>query len=235
MSLLSIHWDIQTYDTLSSTQDFCKDLAAQGAEEGVVVQAFSQSRGRGRMGREWVSGEGNLTVSLLLKPDCEAQNVGQLSILVGVALAQAAKKLSEGDIKLKWPNDLFLDGGKCAGILIDSALKAERLEWLVVGVGVNTASCPKNAARLGVERDMFLEAFLDRISVLYGDWQKDGFETIRKKWLECTYEAGMPLNVGAFHDLDAYGNLVVLDDTNALKTISAGDVYLKDLDYAAGD
>lgn len=187
------------------------------------------------MGREWVSGEGNLTVSLLLRPNCEAQKVGQLSILVGVALAQAAQKLGEGEIKLKWPNDVFFEGKKCAGILIDSELQAEKVKWLVVGIGVNTASCPENAACLGVERDMFLEVLLDYISVHYADWQKDGFETIRQKWLEYTYDAGTPLSVGIFHDLDAYGNLVVLDDTNALKTISAGDVYLKDLDYAASD
>lgn len=228
---LSVPWDIQTFPSLPSTQDFCIEKAEAGASEGLVVQAFEQTAGRGRRGRVWVGGEGNLYVSLLFRPRCAAQDVGQLSILIGVALAEA---IGRSDLRLKWPNDVLLDGRKCAGILLDSGLRGQDIEWLVAGIGVNTAQAPEGAAVLGVERDNFLAVMLEKIGIYYDIWKEQGFEPIRLQWLSHSFEPGTALNVGAFADLDSMGNLVVRDGANALKTISAGDVYLKDADYAAG-
>lgn len=231
---MGIRWDIQTHESLPSTQNLCKDQAALGAAEGLVIRALEQTDGHGRRGREWVSGQGNLTLSLLLRPECKAMDVGQLSILIGVALLEVAQEMGAGPLLLKWPNDLLCDGRKCAGILLDSGLSGDAIDWLVIGIGVNTQDAPEGAACLELASDAFLDALLEKIGLSYAMWKIGGFEDIRRKWVENSYPKGTMLNVGVFEGLDAYGNLVVLDDTNALKTISAGDVYLKDADYATG-
>lgn len=228
---MTLDWDIEVFEDIPSTQDICKTRAQEGGAEGFVAQALIQSAGKGRRQREWVSGEGNLTFSFILRPRCDLQSIGQISILIGVALA----KTIGVDARLKWPNDVLLSDGKCAGILIESELDGEGVNWLVVGVGVNTANAPDIGAVLNVERDQFLQALLVNIASSYQRWQDEGFEGIREEWLAHTYEKGTQLNVGAFESLDDFGNLIVREPQNQLKTISAGDVYLKDLDYAAGD
>jgi len=226
-----LHWDIQVFTKLNSTQDECKRLAVDGVPEGAVVQAIQQVLGRGRHGRIWLSEEGNLAMSFILRPRCEIVKIGQISIMIGVALAQTIGKKAQ----LKWPNDVLVDGRKCAGILIDSDLSGGALNWLVIGIGVNVASAPEIGAVLNVDGDKFRDALLANIAQLYMRWQRDGFADIRLEWLARTYEKGMALNVGAFESLDELGNLIVRDRQNQLQTISAGDVFLKDRDYAAGD
>lgn len=228
---MSIPWDIQVFPELGSTQEMCKELAARGAPEGHVVQALAQAAGKGRHGREWISAPGNLALSFILRPDCGIEKIGQISLLMGLAVARAAGDMA----RVKWPNDVLIDGRKCAGILMDSALDAGRLDWLVVGIGVNTASAPDMASALHVDRDAFRDEMLGQIAALYTHWRREGFEDMRQGWLERTYPKGTALNVGAFEGIDDLGNLIVRDTQNRLKTISAGDVFIKDRDYAAGD
>ena len=227
---MSIQWDIEAFETLPSTQDVCKNRADDGAAEGLVINARSQSAGRGRHGRIWQHEAGNLAFSFILRPEADTHTIGHFSILVGVALA---KTIGEGAV-LKWPNDVLVDGKKCAGILIDSDLSGTNINWLVVGVGVNTAHAPDIGAALNMDADAFLAALLENIDALYASYKADGFELIRAEWLARTYPKGTALNVGVFEDLDVHGNLVVRDAQNTLKTISAGDVYLKDMNYASG-
>ena len=143
--------------------------------------------------------------------------------------------------KLKWPNDVMIDGRKCAGILMEAEIGGDMLQHVVVGVGVNLRSAPDIGVALSdftaddIDCSVFLNAFLDQVSRYYSHWQAKGFADIRQEWLELTYEKGVSLNVGDFEDIDQYGNLIVRDAQNQLKTISAGDVYLKDKNYVTGD
>ncbi len=228
---MTILWELQVFDSLPSTQDVIKERAFAGAAEGLVVQALAQSGGRGRHGRHWQMGDGNLALSFLLRPSCNVQDIGQISILVGVALA---KVIGDRTI-LKWPNDVMIEGRKCAGILIESDLYGAGVNWLCVGVGVNTQSAPEMGAALYVPRDEFRDRFLSAVSDLYDEWQSNGFESIRRAWLARTYPKGAQLNIGAFEDLDEAGNLIVRDGQNTLQRYSSGDVYLKEDHYAAGD
>jgi BirA family biotin operon repressor/biotin-[acetyl-CoA-carboxylase] ligase len=228
---MTVLWDIQVFDNIPSTQDTVKSRAADGAPEGAVVQALAQTSGRGRHGRVWEMGAGNLALSFLLRPECSAQEIGQISILIGVALAQS---IGEQAV-LKWPNDVMIAHKKCAGILIESDLNGADVNWLCVGVGVNTQSAPEMGAALNVPCDAFRDRFLAAVSDLYETWRHDGFESIRQAWLARTYPKGTPLNIGAFEDLDTAGNLIVRDGQNTLQRYSSGDVYLKEDHYAAGD
>lgn len=142
------------HESLPSTSDLCRALARDGEPDGLAVLAHQQTAGRGSNGRSWVSPPGNLYLSALLRPPGVAREAGQWSLLAGVAVAEAVAAWLPADapLALKWPNDLLVGrldqgGAKLAGILIDSSTVDGRLDWLVIGVGVNLATSPELAGR----------------------------------------------------------------------------------------
>ena len=121
---------------LDSTNRLLKDLAAQGAESGTVVIAGQQTGGRGRLGRSFASPEGGLYLSVLLRPDCPLEQTVGIPPLAGVAVCRALRAVTGLEAKLKWPNDVILNGKKLCGILVESAVDAKGVR-LFVGIGVN--------------------------------------------------------------------------------------------------
>ncbi len=127
-------------DTVESTNDDAWDALAQGAPDGAVVIAQSQTRGRGRLGRVWITSPGRgLAMSLVLHLGCDPDPLATLPLVAGLALASALDQLGVRDAQLKWPNDLLLGGRKLAGILCERRRGASGLDAAVVGVGVNVA------------------------------------------------------------------------------------------------
>lgn len=239
---MAIDCAIQTFQSVSSTQDILRELAERGAAEGVCIHALEQTAGRGRHGREWVAGEGNLFLSVLLRPGCPAREIGRLSIVTGLALVETMAPLlhEPGSLKLKWPNDVFIDGKKCAGILIESALKGGNVDYAVVGVGVNIAAGPlpettfieaHGVKVMGLEA--FRDLFLQKFGHTYSEWQKGNFAEIREGWLRHAQEKGSKLLVkvgdkaeeGLFDGIDEDGNLLLLLPDGRHKVIVAGEVY----------
>ncbi len=226
-------WRVEILECLASTQDVVKARAESGAAEGLVVQALRQEAGRGRQAREWVSPEGNLYLSLLLRPECCVADVGKISLMIGVALARAIAEFSDVKPMLKWPNDVLLGGKKCAGILIESDLRADgAVNWLVVGFGVNIASAPEIGAVVG---GVTVDVFQDRALVYIADLYKVPFVEVRDMWLSYAHKVGAALRVeidgamveGSFLDIDADGNLL-LDVGGETVSVSSGDVYLSE-------
>ena len=239
MDVLS--WTLETHDSIPSTQDIIKDHAHAGAPEGTAVQALEQLCGHGRHGRTWDSPKGNLYLSFLLRPECGASMVGQVSLLVALALAQVIERYTD-QVRLKWPNDVMLDGRKCAGILLETELGTDdSVQWVAIGTGVNIAGAPQGVRLCDYIRDdidvnTFRDAFLAAFGDLYVRWQEDGFEALRAAWLSRAHPLGSAVSVkvgeqlekGFFHDIDAQGNLRLQSENGAIKTITAGDVYLYD-------
>ncbi len=241
-----MQWSIQTYGRVSSTQDILKGAAATGAPEGSVVQADSQSAGYGRHGRTWKTGEGNFYCSLLLRPRIDISNIGQFGILSGVAVYEACQSLisKEYNLKLKWPNDVLIDGRKCAGILVESGgVSGSDFDHLIIGIGINLMHAPfedsasisecfadeKNLSDRFDLRDLLLE----RIALLYQDIKKNGFTNIRQRWLEYGPDRNEKIGVkvgtrrieGYFKDLDKKGSLVLHTNDYGVQTITAGEIY----------
>lgn len=170
-------------------------MAQDGEPAGLAVMARRQSQGRGSKGRHWDSPADNLYVSALLRPPGPAREAGQWSLLAGVALAEAVSALLPDDsgLALKWPNDLLLDGAKLAGILVDSSAADGRLDWVVIGIGVNLAVAPALPDRATAcladrlpppaPRDM-----ADRVLARLGHWAavqaRDGFAPVRAAWAD---------------------------------------------------
>lgn len=151
---------MEILETTTSTLDVAHRLAAQGAPAGTLVIADEQTAGRGRGGKSWESSPGaGLWLTLIERP-ADTSGLGVLSLRVGLAAAEALDRFAPEPIRLKWPNDLYIDQGKLGGILVEARWREQSVEWVAIGVGVNVEA-PKN-----VETAAGLEEGTDRLDVL---------------------------------------------------------------------
>jgi len=147
---------VVVFDSTASTMDDAHSIAAVDAAAGTVVIADRQAAGRGRNGRRWASESGQgIWMTVIERPN-DPRAIGVLSLRIGLRAARALDRFSEFPIGLKWPNDLFVGDGKLAGILVEARWRADRVEWVAIGIGVNVR-LPANvstaaALRAGTER-----------------------------------------------------------------------------------
>lgn len=237
---------ILAYGPVESTQEEAKRLAADGAADGTVVWAESQSAGRGRRDRQWNSPPGNLYASLILRPRETAATAAQLSFVTALALADAIVLNGPPDLPLtlKWPNDILVADRKVAGILLESSARPDAgLDWLIVGTGVNITTAPTGTkmpagalVEAGISRltpDRLLGDYLAAFSGWRSRWMASGFEPVRTAWLARAKGVGGAISVrlsdgsayGRFETLDENGALVLRHDDGSRRRIAAGDVY----------
>ncbi len=228
---------IQHHERLESTNDEARRLAVQGAPHGTVIHADEQTAGRGRLARAWYSPPGNLYMSVLLRLDLPLPRLAELSLLTAITVADTVDALLPRQTRatLKWPNDVLVNGGKIAGILLEQIEDAT-----VVGVGLNVLFAPHNvayktttlAASGGIAsvdgaRDILLERLAGHLTL----WQEQGFGPVRVAWLARAHPIGTPLRAGlgnhpvegVFAGLDEDGALL-LDTDDGRKRVMAGDV-----------
>jgi BirA family transcriptional regulator, biotin operon repressor / biotin---[acetyl-CoA-carboxylase] ligase len=185
------------HEELRSTQDLVRNLALAGEPEGLAAVALRQTAGRGRMGREWVSPpEKNLALSLLLRPDIPPQQGPLTGLAASYAAAEALARLGGINAELKWPNDVIVNGRKIAGILLEARITDERLDFVVIGLGLNLNSelldfpselrdKATSAFELTGRRWTSAEAahvFLEHLEVLYERIRTEGCEFIPSLW-----------------------------------------------------
>ena len=190
--------------TVSSTQEVARELPI-----GSVVVADHQSAGRGRLDRRWEAPPGTALLA-----SCVVRRHPLLSLAAGVAAAEACG----GGVRLKWPNDLMLDGRKAGGILVE-VLEAKA----VVGIGINLTAAPPGAAMVDQPRDELLERLRLRIAV----WSVADSERVLRRWRELSVTLGERVRVelpgrvleGVAQDIDSTGALIVDGEH-----VSAGDV-----------
>jgi BirA family biotin operon repressor/biotin-[acetyl-CoA-carboxylase] ligase len=162
--------DVRWVDETDSTNSRLLDEARAGAAEGVVLVADHQTAGRGRLGRRWEAPPGSsLLVSVLLRPDVPLRRAHLVTMGAGLAAAEACEEVAGVRPDLKWPNDLLVGDAKLAGLLAESVVEGERLQALVVGMGLNLSVAPEGATALAdhagrpVERRPLLDAWLARL------------------------------------------------------------------------
>lgn len=239
---------IHFHENLGSTNSEVMRLAEQGEPAGLWVWAQQQDAGRGRSGRQWVSLEGNLFASILLRPECPATKTAQLGFVAGIALydaVSAADAQSQGhDVRLKWPNDLLLNGKKTGGILLESRLDSDGAIVVALGIGLNVATHPQDAefpatslAHNKIEAS--LSTVFERLVHAFADWTQvwssgTGFLEIRKAWIDRALEPGSPLTVrlsdvtleGKYEGINEDGALLLTTSDGTQECITAGDVFL---------
>jgi BirA family biotin operon repressor/biotin-[acetyl-CoA-carboxylase] ligase len=233
------------YDVIDSTNEEARRLAVGGAPDRTFVTATRQTKGRGRQGRAWVSQEGNVLCSLILRPGRAPNQAAQVSFIAALAVSDSVRRfLPEAvAVSLKWPNDVLVGGKKIAGILLESATGANgAVDWLVVGVGINVAhepgaGIPGVSLRAAGGRDgdarRVTEAYAHAFASWYARWLVDGFEPIRVAWLERAHGVGGRVHsrvgerfvVGTFRGIDPAGSLLLETESGTLQTVAGGEVY----------
>jgi BirA family biotin operon repressor/biotin-[acetyl-CoA-carboxylase] ligase len=229
-------WTLVALDSVGSTNDEAARLADAGAAEGTVVWAREQTGGRGRRGRRWASPVGNLYSSTILRPDCPAPRAAELGFVAALAVADIVP--AGRAVRVKWPNDVLVDGGKVAGILLESAIaQTGRVEHVVAGIGINVGFAPQLAemrypgAALGGSVEVALEKFTQALAARLAEWRSHGFETVRAAWLakagpigaEVDVKLGEELVRGRFAGLDREGALL-LDTAAGPRKIVSGEL-----------
>ncbi|MBN9515678.1 MAG: biotin--[acetyl-CoA-carboxylase] ligase [Alphaproteobacteria bacterium] len=229
-------WTLVALESVGSTNDEAARLADGGAPEGTVVWAREQHGGRGRRGRSWASPPGNLYSSTILRPECPAARAAELGFVAALAVGDLVP--TSRDTRLKWPNDVLVDGGKIAGILLESAIAEDgRVEHVVAGIGVNVAFAPQLAemrypgSALGGTVEAALEGLARALATRLAQWRRDGFEVIREAWLAQAGPLGAEVDVrlgeglvrGRFAGLDREGALL-LDTADGPRKIVSGEL-----------
>ncbi len=236
-------WRLIALETVGSTNDEAKRLIAEGrAADFVVVSAREQSAGRGRRGRAWLGGAGNLYCSFILAVGADFQAAAQAGFVAAVALVDALRGLvPQAAIGGKWPNDVLAGGAKLAGMLLEPAGAG----WLVLGVGVNVAWAPPahlverpatSLAVLGYDGDpgKVLAAFCAAFAPWMERWRGEGFPPVRRAWLDRALGLSGPVDVrlanetlsGTFAGIDGDGALILDMAGGEVRRILAGDVFL---------
>jgi len=230
--------------------DLIRDLARKGAEEGRVVYVGSQSRGRGRHQREWVSPQGGLYCSILLRPQWDVQELPKVTLMTAVAVSEAIKKISRLHTKIKWPNDILAEGKKLAGILVKSEIKGNRVEYVVIGIGVNVNTSRKDLPKEAVslrrltsrEYDLrkFLDVILKRMDYWYTKTSRHGFHAVLNRWRRLCGTLGQRILVkecglieGDIYDLADDGGLLIKQDDGWITKIVNGDVLSAEVEKRA--
>lgn len=236
---------IHYFASVSSTMDIAKEAAREGDTEGTIVIADGQTAGRGRLGREWVTPAGSsIALSVILRPDLH--HLSGLTMMASLAVVHSIEKTTSLQPTIKWPNDVLIGGKKACGILIDSDLRGEEVDWAVVGIGVNVnlevSHFPEIAAlatslstELGrqVSRLEVLCSLLTELEQLYlalregkpihEEWRRR-LETLGKR---VRVTSGDLVQEGVGESVDTEGNLLLRRPDGGLTTIIAGDVTLR--------
>ncbi len=227
-----------------STNRVARDLARQGAPEGTLVVAESQTRGKGRQGRVWFSPRGqNIYLSLILRPRISLLEVSHVTFLVSVALCQVIRDRLGLEALIKWPNDIYINGKKVAGILVEMESQGSVPTFLVVGVGLNVNTPPggfppeisTRATSLMIEkgenllRARILAWFMETLDAWYRAFRKGEKEFLLAYWREHNYTLGRRVHLedgreGWAVGITPQGSLLVRTPGGALLSVGAGDV-----------
>jgi BirA family biotin operon repressor/biotin-[acetyl-CoA-carboxylase] ligase len=242
--------EIRVLKETNSTSDVVDKLAHDGVAEGVVVFAESQTQGRGRLGRRWLSPPGKgLWYSVLLRPNLSPLAATQLTVISAVAVARAIERETGLRPGIKWPNDIMFGNRKCAGILIELSTDIDHIRHAVLGIGVDVNLAPADfpaelrdvatslraEAGQDVDRPALAAAMLRELDYVYARLREGDFHQVGDEWMRrcstlgrrVTLKIGDRTVQGVAEALDDEGALVVRNDHGHVERILGGDVTMQ--------
>jgi BirA family biotin operon repressor/biotin-[acetyl-CoA-carboxylase] ligase len=232
---------------IDSTNTYARHLAEAGAREGEIVIAEAQTQGRGRLGRLWQSPPfANLYFSVILRPQLPPMQAPQITLTAAVALAETVASFIAQPVMIKWPNDILVDGRKLAGILTEASCDPDKVNFVILGIGVNlnyrVAAMPEeirahatSMAELtgrSIHRESFLRRLLQGLDRCYGELDEFGFAGLAPRWeahfglrgKRVRVELLDQIVVGRATGIDRDGALLIEDDRGMRQRVLAGDV-----------
>lgn len=239
------------FEEIGSTNEVAFELARNGAPEGTVVIADSQTQGRGRLQRRWISPPGvNLYISVIFRPSIAAKNAPFLTLVASIALAETIKNEGANTL-IKWPNDILINWKKVAGVLTAMQPRGDEVDFVVVGVGVNLNMTRETMKKemgevaeiatslreeLGheIERARFTADLINEIEIWYQRFLKNGKSPIIKEWMRRWGAINRRVQVkfnetvveGTASGIDENGYLLIKKDDGTTERIISGDVIL---------
>ena len=238
---------IHYFPAVDSTNLYARELAERGGLEGEIVVAESQTSGKGRLGRSWVSPPNlNIYLSVILLPKLPPLHAPQITLMSAVALAETVQSFVPFPPEIKWPNDILVRGKKLAGILTESSCDPDRIRYVVLGIGVNLNFSPElmpesiretatSLLILGskpVDRTAFVVQLIQNLDRCYGELEERGFSFMAERWSGFFRLTGKRVRVqmleqtvlGKALGIDRDGALILEDEKGIRQRIVAGDV-----------
>jgi biotin-[acetyl-CoA-carboxylase] ligase BirA-like protein len=235
--------------TVGSTNKWARQLAESGAEEGTVTVAETQTAGRGRLGREWISPHGGLWFSIVLRPRKSASEVAKLAFVASLAVARVLRRKYGLRAETKWPNDVTVNGRKICGILGETDFSGKTSDFTVLGIGINanvhtsmyfspsirpvvTSIQDELGRKIAV--DKLLRAVLEELEKFYDLFIIRGFDPVLTQWKKYAGFLGKQIAVqdgterirGLAYDVDTEGALILKLENASLRRVVVGDVSL---------
>ncbi len=232
-------------ENTASTMDDAFALGMAGCPQGTVVCAETQTRGRGRLGRQWLSPKDKgLYFSIVFRPDFAISQMPSMTLMSAVALVEAIRMTCQLEVQIKWPNDILIDGKKLAGILTEMRAEMDQVKMVVIGIGVNVnstgkelmeqATSLKTATRQQVNRVVLLQNIFERLEFWYETFNSKGMPPILKQWTKYCDSLGSRVRVsqgasiveGIAQGLGADGSLLIRQASGKIHQHIAGDVQV---------
>ncbi|MCS4540837.1 MAG: biotin--[acetyl-CoA-carboxylase] ligase [Euryarchaeota archaeon] len=243
--------EIHHFKEIDSTNDFAKELAFKGAKEGTVVISEVQKAGKGRFGKTWISPSGGIWMSLILRPKISPHQAPKLTLITGVSVAEAIRQVCGLNVKIKWPNDILLNGKKLCGILTEMSGDMDTIEYVVIGIGINAnvdvdifpaeiregATSLKKELKKDAPRIPLVQRLMEELEKNYEIFKEDFLPILTKyKELSATIGNLVRINikdesiVGEAIGIDSDGALILELADGSLKRIIAGEcIHLQKL------
>lgn len=240
-------FDIIYQARVTSTNIIARELAEKGASSGTLVLAEEQAGGKGRLGRVWASPPGGIWLSFIVKPEVSPFQAPLFTLLTAAALGEVLKD-NGFKVGIKWPNDILCEGKKVVGILTEVRAEIERLNYLVIGVGINAnissidlpqelreqAATLQDILGIPINRPAFVAAFLKKWEELYFLSLEEGFAETLNIWRRNNITLGRELTIkiggkeirGKAIDIDEKGALIILKKDGTKESFLAGEVTL---------
>jgi BirA family transcriptional regulator, biotin operon repressor / biotin---[acetyl-CoA-carboxylase] ligase len=237
--------DIHYFKEVDSTNDVAKYLAENGAEEGTVVVAEIQNRGKGRRGKTWISPPGGVWMSIILRPDIPTSRAPQLTLVTGVAVAETLKKELKLDVGIKWPNDILIGNKKVCGILTEVNASINKVNYVIVGIGIDMnvdvpllppdlqkgATSLKNELDTEINGAILVQKFLLNLEKQYRQFTDGKFPDILNEWRFLSKTIGSKVEVrtrgktihGDAVGINKDGILILELDDGSLRKIISGE------------
>ena len=237
--------EIHYFREVDSTNEVAKKLARNGAPEGTVIIAESQSRGKGRRGKKWVSPLGGAWLSIILRPYTLPINAPQLTFIAGIAAAQTINEEYGLNAGIKWPNDVLIGNKKVCGVLTEISTEIDTIDYIVTGIGIDanidvnllpselkdTTTSLKSELNQDISRMILVQKFLGNFEAMYDTFNEGNFHKILRKWRQLSKTIGKQVEIrkgtefvrGEAVGVNSKGALILELEDGTLRKIISGE------------